>query len=408
MNYRLSRITRTTLALSLLSCFAAPALAETSAEERFRTLELRLNNLESENRTLKDQVKQTEQKVDATGTQMDRLAGQGGSAGANKTKLGGYGELHLNKLKSQTGGADTDMLDLHRFVLFIGHEFNDSVRLFSEFEVEHALAGESKPGEVELEQAYLEFDLNDKLSAKGGVFLIPVGIINETHEPPTFYGVERNQVETNIIPATWWEGGAAVTARLGSGFTLDGAITSGLKAAAASGYKPRNGRQKVANATAKDAAYTARLKWSGMPGVELAGTVHRQTDTTQSVDATAGAATLYEAHAVVNKGALGLRALYAEWKMDGSGPKAIGADKQVGWYVEPSWKFAEKWGVFARQSSWDNAAGNATNSKFSQADVGVNYWPHPDVVVKLDYQDQKAPAGQNELDGFNLGLGYQF
>ncbi|MDP1636425.1 MAG: porin [Gallionellaceae bacterium] len=393
-------------ALSILACLASPAWAETTSEARLRALEQRLDNLESENRVLKDQLKQTEQKVEATGTQMDRMSGQGSSA--DKTKLGGYGELHLNKLQSQTGGADTDMLDLHRFVLFIGHEFNDSVRMFSELEVEHALAGESKPGEVELEQAYLEFDLNDNLSAKGGLFLLPVGILNETHEPPTFYGVERNPVETNIIPSTWWEGGAAMTARFDGGITLDGAWTTGLKATAANGYKPRNGRQKVANATAKDAAYTARLKWSGVPGVEVAGTVHHQSDMTQSVDATAGAATLYETHAVVNKGAFGLRALYAQWKLDGSGPKAIGADKQVGWYVEPSWKFAEQWGVFARQSSWDNAAGNTADSKFSQADVGVNFWPHPDVVVKLDYQNQKVPVGQNELDGFNLGLGYQF
>lgn len=157
-----------------------------------------------------------------------------------------------------------------------------------------------------------------------------------------------------------------------------------------------------------DPAYTARLKWTGMPGVELAGTLQYQADITQGADATAGAAKLYEAHAVVNKGQFGLRALYAGWRLNGSGPPASGADKQNGWYVEPSWKFNEQWGVFARHNSWDNAAGNATDSKFTQTDVGVNYWPHPDVVVKLDYQNQKAPTGQNELDGFNLGVGYQF
>lgn len=394
--------------MAILACLALPAQADTNTEERLKALEIRLTVLESENRVLKEQAKQTEQKVEATGSQIDKLAVQGGASRNEKTKLGGYGELHLNKLKSQNGGTNTDMMDLHRFVLFIGHEFNDSVRMFSELEVEHALAGESKPGEVELEQAYLEFDLNDSLSAKGGLFLLPLGILNETHEPPTFYGVERNPVETNIIPSTWWEGGAAMTARFDSGITLDAAWTTGLKSTVGNSYKPRNGRQKVANATAKDAAYTARVKWSGMPGVEIAGAVHHQTDTTQSADTTAGAATLYEAHTVVNKGAFGLRALYAQWKLDGSGPKAIGADKQTGWYVEPSMKLNEQWGVFVRYNRWDNAAGNTTDSRYTQTDFGVNYWPHPDVVVKLDYQDQKAPTGQNELDGFNLGLGYQF
>ena len=418
MPHRLNRMTRTAIAASLLTCFAAPAWADTSLEERFKAMEARMDALERENRTLKGQLKQTEQKVEATGTQMDAIASQGGSAKAGwaeKTSFGGYGELHLNKLDNQKpGGSDKDEMDFHRFVLLMSHEFNDRVRFHSELEVEHALirdnpgAGASNLGAVELEQAYLDFALNDNLSAKAGLFLVPLGITNETHEPATFYGVERNPVETNIIPTTWWEGGAGMTARLGSGFTLDGAVTTGLKATAASSYKPRDGRQQVARATAMDPAYTARLKWTGIPGVELAGAVHYQSDITQGTVAAAGAATLYEAHAVVNKGAFGLRALYAGWHLDGSGPQAIGADKQNGWYIEPAWKFSGQWGVFARQSRWDNKAGDATDSRFSQTDVGVNYWPHPDVVVKLDFQNQKSPTGSDEFDGFNLGLGYQF
>lgn len=409
-------LTRTLLVTALMACFATPAWAEVSMEDRFKAMEARMDALERENRALKGQVREAEQKVEATGDQVDKIASQGGSskaAWAEKTSFGGYGELHLNKLNNQKpGGADTDEIDLHRFVLFMGHEFNERVRIFSELEVEHGVTNDTGTatkgvGAVELEQAYLDFTVNDSLSAKAGVFLVPVGIINETHEPPTFYGVERNPVETNIIPSTWWEAGAGLTAKLGNGFTLDGAVTSGLKASGTA-YLPRSGRQKAAKAKAVDPAYTARLKWTGIPGVELAGTVQYQADITQGEDATAGAAKLYEAHAVVNKGQFGLRALYAAWDLNGSGPQASGADKQNGWYVEPSWKFNEQWGVFARHNSWDNADGNATDSKFTQTDMGVNYWPHPDVVVKLDYQNQKAPTGQNELDGFNLGLGYQF
>jgi len=396
MSHRLNRMTRTAIAVSLLTCFAAPAWADPSMEERLKEMEIRLDSMTSSK-----------------------------AAWAEKTSFGGYGEMHLNKLKNKKPGvAGKDEMDFHRFVLFMGHEFNERVRFFSELEVEHALvkdtdtdtdtatgpAPKTNPnsGELELEQAYLDFTLNDTLSAKAGLFLLPVGIINETHEPPVFYGVERNPVENKIIPATWWEGGGGVTARLGNGFTLDGAITGGLKTTAGKTYAVRDGRQKVASAVAKDAAYTARLKWAGIPGVELAGTVHRQADITQSADPTAGAAMLYEAHAVVNKGAFGLRALYAGWNLDGSGPKAVGADKQNGWYVEPAWKFSEQWGVFARKSNWDNQAGDAADSKYSQADVGVNYWPHPDVVVKLDFQNQQSPTGKDEFDGYNVGVGYQF
>ncbi|RKZ77555.1 MAG: porin, partial [Gammaproteobacteria bacterium] len=158
----------------------------------------------------------------------------------------------------------------------------------------------------------------------------------------------------------------------------------------------------------KDFAYTGRLKWTGLPGIELAATVQYQEDITQSNDRTAGSATLYETHAVIQRGDFGLRALYAMWDLDGKGPKSIGADEQDGWYVEPSWRINNNFGVFARYNEWDNAAGNSSDTEYEQIDLGVNWWPHEDVVLKLDYQDQDAPAGKTELDGFNVGLGYQF
>jgi hypothetical protein len=114
---------------------------------------------------------------------------------SNKTTLGGYGELHYNNLRDQKGSSNKDQMDFHRFVLFVNHEFNDKMRLVTELELEHSLSGDGKPGEVELEQAYIQYDLTAKTSITGGLFLTPVGILNETHEPPTFYGVERNDVE---------------------------------------------------------------------------------------------------------------------------------------------------------------------------------------------------------------------
>jgi predicted porin len=132
-----------------------------------------------------------------------------------------------------------------------------------------------------------------------------------------------------------------------------------------------------------------------------------QEDITQSLDATAGSATLFETHAVIEKGNFGLRALYATWDLDGSGPAASGADEQTGWYIEPSYRINEQFGVFARYNEWDNQAGNSTDTEYQQIDLGVNWWPHQNVVVKVDYQDQDAPAGK-EQDGVNVGLGYHF
>ena len=368
--------------------------------------------LQKEIEQLKAENKLIMERLDAT-TEMVEKKSTSNAAGGSKVHISGYGELHYNNWDNQNpSGSDKEEFDFHRFVLEFGYDFTDSVRFRSEVEIEHALVEDtddgSGPGELELEQAYVEFDIADNQSVKGGLFLVPVGILNETHEPPTFYGVERNPVESNIVPSTWWEAGAAYTVRFANAVSLDLAAHSGLNTSSGSNYAVRSGRQKGAKAQANDLAYTARLKWSGIPGLELAGTLQHQSDITQNNDATAGAAMLIEVHAVWQKGPFNLRALYATWDLDGTGPAAVGADEQTGWYIEPAFRINPKWGVFARYNTWDNQAGNGVDSEYSQIDAGINYWPHPDVVIKFDVQDQDAPAGNDEFDGFNLGIGYRF
>ncbi|MBE0439548.1 MAG: porin [Gammaproteobacteria bacterium] len=418
---------KTALALSLMTAIGAAHAATPNNEEIWQMLqkmqqqmaEVQQQNqdLKAENQTLKNKVDATEQTALEASAAAEALAVateqavKTASFNANKTSIGGYGELHYNNLEGQNGAADKDEIDFHRFVLFFGHEFNDDLRFFSEFELEHSLVKDtsngSNGGEIELEQAYIEYDINQQHRVKGGLFLMPVGIMNETHEPNTFYGTERNPVESNIIPTTWWEGGVMFSGQLAQGLSYDLVATSGLNTSGTANYAVRSGRQKVSKAKAEDFAYTGRLKWTAIPGVELAVTAQYQENMTQSQDPTAGSATLLETHAVIQQGDFGLRALYATWDVNGSGPKASGSDQQTGWYIEPSYRITDNVGVFARYNEWDNQAGNSTDSQYQQIDLGVNWWPHKDVVVKVDYQDQDAPAGK-EQDGINVGLGYQF
>jgi len=362
------------------------------------------DSLKSEIDALKAQNKTIMERLDAS---MDLLETKTDSANS-KTTMGGYGELHYNNLESTTvAGAKSDSaeIDFHRFVIFIGHEFTDKIRLFSEFELEHALVKDtddgSNGGEVELEQAYIEFDTSANSNVKAGVFLIPVGIINETHEPPTFYGVERNPVEKNIIPATWWEAGTMYSAHMDNGISYDLAIHSGLNNTSGN---IRSGRQKVAKANADSLAYTARVKYTGMPGLEVAGTVQIQEDLSQGT-ATAGqaeGATLIETHAIYSTGPFKATALYASWDIDFKGGSNV-ADSQDGTVLEASYKVNENWGVFVRQNDYSVKKGEDN----AQTDIGFNYWPHEDVVIKFDYQTQDNDNA-TEKDGFNLGIGYQF
>ena len=384
--------------LALAGVIAAPnsyAANETSTNELLKLIKQQQKQLEN----LESQIEATASQLETTMTSTTNAA--------SKTSIGGYGELHYNNLNGEGTAPDKKEIDFHRFVIFFGHEFSKTVRFWSELEVEHSIAGEGKVGEIELEQAYIEVDLNQKHKTRFGMTLIPVGIMNETHEPPVFYGTERNPVEKNIIPATWWAGGVSLLGELAPGWSYEVAVHEGLNTTADKSYKPRDGRQKTGKAKADNLAYTGRIKWTGLAGVEIAATLQQQSDITQGLDATAGSASLFELHGIYNKGPFTIKALYAQWDLDGTGPQAIGADEQSGWYIEPSFKINETVGIFARYNQYDNAAGDNTASEKQQTDIGINWWVHPNVVIKADYQTQDNDDGEN-LNGFNLGMGYMF
>ena len=391
---------KTLIATALVGLFASQtAFASQETQELRKVIEQQQKVLQD----LERRLEATESRVEKTADVVEEVA-----ESKSATTIGGYGELHYNNITDNKSGSDKKAIDFHRFVLFFGHEFTEKTRFFSEVELEHSLSGDGKPGEVELEQAYIEHDFNEMFTGKAGLFLMPVGIINETHEPPTFYGVERNPVEKNILPATWWEAGAALNVKAAPGLAFDGAVTSGLEVATegSKAYNIRSGRQKVAKANASDLAYTARAKYTGVPGLELAATAQYQADITQSAGGVdTASATLLTAHAIYSIQGFTVKALYAQWDIDGKEAEDLGRDEQNGWYIEPSYRFNESFGLFARYNEYDNEAGNSDDTKIEQTNVGINYWLHENVVFKADYE---KVGGAKDADGFNLGVGYQF
>lgn len=404
----------TAAVLGTAICVSTPLLAAEKADEAvsmaqilelLKTQQREIDALKKELAETNKQVVISEQKIEATADTIESVATASEgyakvASWAEKTQIGGYGELHYN----DKNGSD-NQVDAHRFVLFIEHEFTDNVRFFSELELEHSIAGEGQTGEVELEQAYIEWDYAKNHSATFGQFLIPVGLINETHEPDTFYGVERNSVEKNIIPATWWEAGIMLGGEIAPGLSYDLAMTSGLETPTSgkNAYLPRKGRQKVGNATAENFAYTGRLKYTAIPGLELATTLMYQDDIAQGMGGDDVSAFLWEAHGVYQAGDFSLRALYAMWDIEGDDAEALGRDEQDGWYIEPSYKLTPRLGFFARYSEWDNNAGDSVDTEIEEWDLGLNFWLVENVVFKADWANQK-----NGEDSFNLGIGWSF
>ena len=120
-----------------------------------------------------------------------------------------------------------------------------------------------------------------------------------------------------------------------------------------------------------------------------------------------GSARAFETHAIYKKDKFQLRALYAAWKIDGDDVKTDGADKQNGYYLEPAYRFNDKWRAFVRYETYDNNDGGSTDTEVEARSIGFNYWIDPTVVAKFDYVDQ-SKANNGDKDGINIGIGYSF
>ena len=181
-------------------------------------------------------------------------------------------DFHFNKHEFEDG-----RLDFHRFVLLITHRFSDRIRFVSELELEHALVeGLEEAGELELEQAYLDFLLSRRFNVRAGMMLVPVGIINERHEPPVYYGVERPFVDTVIVPTTWFEVGAGVHGEVGRGWRYRAYVMSPLNAREFTAEEGlRGGRQKGSDTNIGRPAVTGRLEYvgraAGSPSARVSG-----------------------------------------------------------------------------------------------------------------------------------------
>ncbi len=341
-----------------------------------------------------------------------------------KTAVGGYGELHYNN----NNGAGK--IDFHRYVLFFSHRYNDSVVMNSEFELEHAIAGGGstikEKGEVELEQAYIghnwkEYGMPDT-DMKYGVFLIPCGITNEIHEPPTFYGVERNTVEKEICSNTRWEGGIQATHAVPDwDLTIIAGVHSSLTT---SDGDIRGGRDKVASATMNKEAYSGAFRWTGAyPGLELGYSWEYAPDMNEGQSGPQVEGTMHAVHAnyMPSRG-FGARAFYGVWDLkcpaagtDHNACATNGRDHQWGYFYEGSYRFdvteTQSMGFFVRRENWDDKAGTKTGSttknNTTRNSAGLNWWLTDAAVLKIDWEKKKA-FGSSAVNGVNLGMGYSF
>ena len=87
-------------------------------------------------------------------------------------------------------------------------------------------------GSVSVEFAALDFLWRPEANARAGLLLVPMGFLNEVHEPPFFYGVQRPETETRILPTTWRENGVGLFGKLGETVEYRAYVMNGFNAQA--------------------------------------------------------------------------------------------------------------------------------------------------------------------------------
>lgn len=349
------------------------------------------------------------------------------SDGGRTGPLSGYMDFHFNRVEGQDA-----VLDFHRFVLLFNHSFSPRLRFVGELELEHAFVeGLEEAGEIELEQAYLDFLLSRRFNVRAGMMLVPLGIINERHEPPVFNGVERPFVDTVIIPSTWFDVGAGVHGELGRGLRYRAfamAPLDSLEFSAEEGI--RGGRQKGAEANVRNFAFTGRAEYVGIPDLTV-GAGFWTGDSSFSVPRLDTTVRVGEVDARYSRGPLELRGQFAQVGISDAGrlndaiERLTGVSPNIartlrGFYGEAAvrvWNAGAPRDLvaFVRYENFDTQhrmpAGFLPLKEFDRDAwiVGTTYFPDPDIAVKVDYVRLRNQSGLIKAPhSFNIGLGWWF
>jgi len=447
---------RTVLGLLLCLGSIAPLRAEASPEQRLRDLEQQVQSLREEIRGLRDAgapgLEELERRIAILAAEIESLRAGTPIAAADRQQhglgpaaskayrqergvsLGGYGEVLYQNFDSRTdagaAAGATDELDFLRAVLYAGYKFNERLVLNTETEFEHASTGSG--GEVSVEFGYLDFLWRPGLSVRGGLLLVPLGLVNELHEPTTFLGARRPLVETALIPTTWREIGAGIHGEAGP-VAYRVFYTTALDAAKFTAGGIRGGRQKGARAKAEDFAWSGRLDFVGAPGL-VVGVAGMTGNSGQNLTDAGGASidartTIVEGHLDWRWRGIQARALVARLSIDDvaelnaaltlTGNASIGS-RQRGGYFEAGYdvlahlpRTRQALLPFVRRETLDTQdrvpAGFARNPVNDRdlLTIGLDYRPIEAIAIKAEYQNFRNAAG-TAVDQINVGLGWIF
>lgn len=365
-------------------------------------------------------------KIDSTNTNIQQQNAAQTLLNTNIKKgltVGGYGEITYNQVEGKNG-----VLDVKRMIMLFGYKFNDKVQFVTEIEFEHVK-------EVFVEQAFLNYSVTDNVNLRGGLMLVPMGIVNEYHEPTTFNGVERPSIDKSIVPSTWREIGFGVSGKIDNAnmryqaYIFNGFASVNESKVLGGENGLRNGRQKGVESTINKPNFSTKIDYYGIQGLRLGLSGYfGRSQAADAIDKLEGAD--------VGISMLGIDARYENNRFTARGQFVnanisdteaynnlnnanLGSQLQ-GWYIESAYNLLpvnneQKLFAFARYENFDTHASVegdlAKNLAYDRDELtfGLSYHIAPGAVVKADYQiKNNALPNSKAVNQLNLGFGVWF
>lgn len=337
--------------------------------------------------------------------------------------IGGYAEITYNNLEGSSTPAE---IDVQRLVMLFAYKFDDRTSFVTEIEYEHVK-------EVYVEQAFINYSVADGINLRGGLMLIPMGIINEYHEPTTYNGVERPSIDSKIVPTTWREMGIGVSGRINNAsiryqaYLMNGFLSYGESHKLRGLDGLRKGRQKGAESVGTDVNFAGRIEYYGLPKLKLGVsyyTGNTQTTTPEISNTQIGLSMFGLDYRYVN-GRLSSRGQLISASLSDTEAYNLAGNTDLGsamggYYAEGAYNLLpldsrQKLDIFLRYENFNThqkTAGNLiANDAFhrNETTFGLSYHLANGAVFKADYQSKgTAVEGSDAVGQFNLGLGVFF
>ncbi len=354
--------------------------------------------------------------------------------------------------------------DIPHAVVYLGYDFGHGWKMQSEIEFEHTGTGTAmekefteageweseieKGGEVELEQFWLQKTFCPALNLRIGHIIVPVGGLNNAHEPLNFFTVYRSEGEATILPSTWHDTGFSIWGEAGKWkyevlmvagldafmFDRDNFIANGAgspyeyKVANNYGFAARVDNHSIEGLRLSLSGYYGQSMHNSFPndmhntryadvkGHTLIGTfdfLYKSKNENLIVRGNADYGFVSDA-STISLIKRNLSSNNAPYKKNPVAKNACAVGTEAGYDILHLFNKApkdQKLYVFGRYEFYDSYIPASDQQDYTYTDkhrvaIGINYMPVPQIALKLEYSERFLKSQYNNEPSISFGIAY--